>query len=211
MKRIAVLSVLLLLAAVPLIPAAQAQMPTLPQFSADMHVSHAGGRGESVDGKVYFGGKKIRMDMNSQGHEMEMINDLGAKTSYMIMPQQQMYMEFHAGAMGPMGRQRMPDLKPAYDFNNPCANQQGVTCKKLGTETINGRACDKWEFTESSGTQTAWIDQKLHFPIKTLSSDGSSMEMTNIKEGTQDASLFEVPAGYRKMDMPGMMGGPPRN
>ena len=150
------------------------------------------------------------MDMNAAGHQTEMINDLAAKTSYMIMPQQKMYMEFHAGAMGPMGRQRMPDLKPAYDPNNPCANEQGVTCKKVGTETLNGRVCDKWEFTSASGNHTAWLDQKLHFPIKTLSSDGGGMEMSNIKEGTQDASLFEVPAGYQKFD-PSMMGRPPRN
>jgi hypothetical protein len=31
------------------------------------------------------------------------------------------------------------------------------------------------------------------------------MEMTNIKEGPQDASLFEVPAGYQKVEMGGGM------
>ena len=209
MKRIAVVCLLLAVAALAT-PAAQAQMPTLPQFSADMHIN-AGGRGESTDGKIYFGGKKIRMDMNMRGQAAQMINDLTTQTTYMIMPQQQMYMEFHAGGMGPMGRQRMPDLRPAFDPNNPCANQEGVTCKKMGTETVNGRTCDKWEFTEAHGSHTAWIDQKLHFPIKTLSADGSSMEMTNIKEGPQDGSLFEIPAGYHKMDMPGMMGRPPGN
>ena len=56
-----------------------------------------------------------------------------------------------------------------------------------------------------------WIDQKLHFPIKSVSED-STWELTNIKEGEPDASLFEIPAGYHKMDMGGMMQGmqPPR-
>jgi hypothetical protein len=33
----------------------------------------------------------------------------------------------------------------------------------------------------------------------------SSGELRNIQEGPQPASLFEVPAGFTKMDMGGMM------
>jgi hypothetical protein len=33
----------------------------------------------------------------------------------------------------------------------------------------------------------------------------SGGELRNIQEGSQPASLFEVPAGYTKMDMGGMM------
>jgi hypothetical protein len=47
----------------------------------------------------------------------------------------------------------------------------------------------------------------LYFPIKVLSAEGATMELTNVKEGAQPASTFEVPAGYRKMDLGGMMGG----
>jgi hypothetical protein len=36
-------------------------------------------------------------------------------------------------------------------------------------------------------------------------SDGSTMELLNIKEGPQSPSLFEVPAGYQKFDMSNMM------
>jgi hypothetical protein len=195
---IALLVVVLALACAAL--PAQAQLATLPQFSADMTTKHGG---ESTQGKIYFGSNKIRMDMNAGGRDMQMITDILKKTSYMIMPQQRMYMEM--SATGPMAgaRGRTPDVKPV-DPNNPCANQPGVTCKKVGTETVNGRACDKWEFT-GDGKHTAWIDQKLHIPVKTVSSDGATMELTNIKEGAQPASLFEIPAGYQKMDMGGMM------
>ena len=42
--------------------------------------------------------------------------------------------------------------------------------------------------------------------------EDSTWELTNIKEGEPDASLFQIPAGYHKMDMGMMMQGmqPPR-
>ena len=40
------------------------------------------------------------------------------------------------------------------------------------------------------------------------------MTLTNIKEGQPDASLFQIPAGFHKMDMSGMLppgaAGPPK-
>ena len=199
---------ILVLLAVP----ALAQMPQ--PFSADMTTTSANGN-VNMKGKVFFSLPKFRMDMaeNAQrqqagpfGGKMSMIVDGDTKTAYMLMTEQQMYMEFPTDANNPM-TQRTPRWQ---DFKgDPCTfrNEQGATCKKMGTETINGRSCDKWEVTEKSGKkETLWIDQKLHFPIK--STDGQvTTEFTNIKEGAQDAALFKVPPGYRKFDMGSAMGG----
>jgi hypothetical protein len=85
-----------------------------------------------------------------------------------------------------------------------------MTCKNLGTETVNGRSCDKWLLTSKNGSSTTtWVDQKLHFPIKTQTSEGNSFQLINIKEGDQPASLFAPPSGYRKIDLGSMMGGRP--
>jgi hypothetical protein len=185
------------------VPATYAQMRGMPQFSADMVMTH---RGESMQGKIYFGGTKMRFDMSPRGHQSIMIMDMPKQTSYMLMPQEKMYMEFNAAMAGRgHGPMQRPDVKPV-DPSNPCASEPGVTCRKLGTEVVNGRTCDKWEFTREGRTQTVWVDQKLHFMVKTLGSDGSVTELKNIQEGTQPASLFEIPAGYRKFDMGGMMG-----
>lgn len=181
---------------------AYGQVPTVRPFSADMVTSH---RGESMQGKMYFGGNKMRMDMAARGHESIMIMDVAKKTTYMLMPQQRMYMEFNA-AMAERSGMRRPDIKPV-DPGNPCSVDAAMKCRKVGTEVVNGRPCDKWEFTSQSGyAQTVWIDQKLHFMIKTLGSDGTTTELRNIQEGPQAASLFEIPAGYQKFDMGSMMG-----
>ena len=183
---------------------AVAQVPNIPQFSADMTMKGKGA-GENMTGKMYWGGSKIRMDMDAHGQQVQMINDIPKQTSYMIMPQQHMYMEMNANMRrGP----KAPDVKPV-DPSNPCSNMADYTCEKQGTETVNGRSCDKWLFKKKDGSEqhTAWVDQKLHFPVRTVTSDGSQFDLTNIQEGKQDASLFEIPSGYQKMDMGGMMGG----
>jgi hypothetical protein len=189
-----------------LAPAAIAQMPK--PFSADMSVTPGSEKGEHMNGKVYFSGQKFRMDMSARGHDSVIISDATNKVSYMLMPQQMMYMEMKQDGM--MGR-RGPDMK-AYDASNPCASEEGVTCKKVGTESIDGRMCDKWEFTKDGKLKrTVWIDKSTHIPIKTVEANGTIMEFKNINEGSQAASLFEIPPGYQKMDMGGMMGGrPPR-
>ena len=201
-------STLLLLCAFAL-----AQMPV--QFSADMVMTPGKAGGMATNGKFFFGGTKMRMEMNGGGQQMIMITDLDRKVVDQLMPQQQMYMEHAMGQ--PMGGRgpAMPEIK-AYDPNNPCSNDPDVTCRKVGTEMMNGRMCDKWEFTAKPGThgstRTLWIDHSTRIPIKTAMPDGMTMEFKNIKEGAQSASLFQVPPGYQKMDLGNMMRGmrPPK-
>jgi len=45
-----------------------------------------------------------------------------------------------------------------------------------------------------------WLDPKLRFPVK-WQGKGDGGELRNIQEGSQPASLFEIPAGFTKMDM----------
>jgi hypothetical protein len=186
------------------VSAALAQMPQ--PFSADYSTTSANGNA-NMKGKFFFSPPKVRMDMADTGQrqggpfggKMSMIMDGDAKMAYMLMPEQQMYMEFPTDSNNPMA-QRQPKWQ---DFKgDPCTfnKDQGATCKKIGTETVNGRSCDKWEVTEKSGRkETLWIDQKLHFPVKMT--DGQiTTDFTNIKEGTQDPALFKVPPGYHKFD-----------
>jgi len=193
---------LVALAGVPLL----AQRP--PQFSADMQFSVPSSKVENT-GKIVFGGDKIRLEMNSQGRHMIMITDNAGKTAYMLMPEQHMYMDLSDMSNQMASHHNRPDWH-AYDAANPCASLTDTTCQKTGTETIEGRVCDKWQFTGKGKTdpeRTVWIDQKSHIPIKAVDTNGSTWRLTNIKEGTQSASLFEIPDDYQKFDMGNMMRG----
>jgi len=203
MKRrarvILTICVLLFLTILP----AWGQMPQ--PFSADYSTTPATGA-EKVVGKMYFSMPKMRMDANARGQSVATIIDSTAHVMYMIMPAQHMYMEIDMNQASPM-MARAPKAPTAFDPNHPCAPD--ATCKKVSVETVNGRACDKWVTTSKAGTSTAWIDQKLFFPIKTIGAGGETFELTNLKEGKPDASVFEVPAGYRKMELPAMGGSRP--
>jgi outer membrane lipoprotein-sorting protein len=187
---------LILLAAAPLL--AQAVSP----FSADMKFASA--KGVSGTGKLYFSGDKVRMEMSAQGHDSIIISDQSRKIADVLMPQQQMYMEMSTNMQG--GNRRGPDWR-AYDPANPCKDLPDTTCQKVGTEMVNGSLCTQWQFTgkSASSSRTVWIDQKTGIPIKTQTADGTTMEITNIKQGPQSPSLFEIPAGYKKFDMGNMM------
>jgi hypothetical protein len=166
----------------------------------------------NIKGKFFLSLPKMRVDITDTGQQrqagpfggkMTMLMDAEAKMAYMLMPEQQMYMEFPMNQDHPM-LQRMPkwqDLK-----GDPCAGREDVSCKKVGTETVNGRSCDKWEATKKDGQKDIfWIDQKLRFPIKSQTGNVTT-EFTNIKEGAPDPALFKVPAGYHKFDA-GAFGG----
>ena len=186
--------------------AAKAQMPQ--PFSADFTASSASHAGD-VTGKMFLSLPNMRMNMSSRGMDMSMIMDGAKQTTYMLMHQQHMYMELKPGQLNPMAR-NLPQVESSFDPHNPCASSQhsDATCKDLGEATWDGRTCEKWLMTQKNGhSTTMWVDQKLHFPIRSENSDGSIFAFSNIKEGTQPASLFVVPPDYRQMDVGGMMGG----
>ena len=179
---------------------AHAQAPG--PFKADLQMS--GGRTPgNMQAKIFFSSGKVRMEMAMGGQNQVMISDTAKSVLYMVMPADKMYMEMNAHAPGPMRTPKVDSVDPA----NPCSNTVITSCKKLGTETVNGYATEKWEFKQASETVTAWVSTKLRFPIKSVTSDGLTVEFRNIVEGEQPATLFTVPAGFEKMDMGGMMRG----
>lgn len=186
------------------------QAPTPTPFSADTQMTSERAGGREMAGKIYVGEGRMRWEsqggMGPRGGTGVMIINFATGIADMIMPEQKVYMEF--GADQPGRRGPVASLKDPFDPNNPCANQPDTTCKKIGVETVNGRTCDHWEVTHQGDVANMWIDQKIHFPIKTVTKD-SKITLTNIKEGEPDPSLFQIPAGYLKMDMGAMMGGRP--
>jgi hypothetical protein len=211
--RIGLLGCLVLI----LLVEAEAQVPPqVSPFSADMSysgIAHGSRPARDFDGKLYFAQGHIRMDIQGggpagPGGQNIIITNFKDQVTDILLPAQHVYMEHKMGE-GPAARRGglMPSIRPFRDPSNPCAEQEGWTCKNLGTEQVNGRDCDHWQITDKNGkVNNTWVDQKLYFPIKNVSEDGT-WELTNIQEGEPAASLFQIPAGYTKMDMGNMMGG----
>lgn len=172
-------------------------------FSADLVMKH---EKMSRTGKTYVDGKKSRIEM-SAGPMQSIVIVRGDKgVTWMLNPAQKQYMESRSGS---------------NDWNDPNWQkqlEQQATKKHLGKVNIAGYACDKFLYTfknKEMGTSTICVAQKLGYPIRVESKSqygGMTMELKNIKEGRQAASLFEIPKGYKKTDMPGVppMGGKPK-
>ena len=212
---------LLAVATAILLSFAAAQVPQFSPFSADLHMTSTGGTmgPQETTGKMFVGSGHMRLNMSLsslKGQEAAMITDFTTKTVDVLIIEPKVYMEHTAGATThrAMGSNPTEELKP-FDPANPCAHQPDITCKKIGEEPVSGRACEHWEITDKNGKVfNVWVDEKLDFPIKMVSPDATIL-LTNIKEGEPDPSLFQIPADFHKMEMPGMMpqgtGTPPQN
>ena len=89
-----------------------------------------------------------------------LITNLATQTTDMLMPQQHMYMEFNADQAAMAHRPGMaPSIKPFRDPSNPCAYDEGSTCKNLGVEQVNGRSCDHWQVTDKNGKVSQRLDR----------------------------------------------------
>jgi hypothetical protein len=180
------------------------------EFSAEM--VNTGKQQNQVQSKLYFAKDKVRIEPSAdsnRGMGGAFIVNLATQTSMVLMEQQRLYMEMPIQLAN---RRNAWNFFRSADVENACADwlqlpqNKGGTCHKVGRDTVNGRDTVKYEGTNANGQHgTVWVDPKLRFPVKWQSDDGSSEELRNIHEGTQPASLFEVPAGYTKMDMGGMM------
>lgn len=159
------------------------------------------GKGVSSTGKLYVSDDKVRMETTAMGHPSTIIADHTKKLAWILMPQQKMYME-----MSTVSAQSKGQSFHMYNPANPCAGIPDTTCQKIGTEMVNGQLCDKWQFvSKGKGPNlTTWISKTNNIPIKSVTADGSTMELTNIQTGPQSPTLFQVPAGYQKFGMGNM-------
>jgi hypothetical protein len=181
------------------------------EFSAEMVDTQK--EGKPTTAKLYFAKAKLRIESqtaSAHGGGVIIMN-YATQTGIVLMAQRQMYMEMPAQtqnkAMGTAAA-----FFQTGDVENACGDwqkmgHQGSSCHKVGSDSVNGRSTVKYETTDASGEVSHfWLDPKLRFPVK-WEGKNSGGELHNIQEGSQPASLFEIPAGYTKFEMPAGMGG----
>jgi outer membrane lipoprotein-sorting protein len=150
-----------------------------------------------MQSKVSMKGNLFRIDTSMQGEESMIIRN--AEGTFTVMPSEGMEM-------------RLPQLRPgqgpvqgAEDYTTYLQDQNA---QKTGTETVDGKACDVYRFTDpqTGAATTVWVWQEKQFPIK-LDSQGIITEISNIQIGAAiPDSAFELPDGVQVMDMGAMMG-----
>lgn len=174
-------------------------------WKGTLDVQGAGGKGKDQQGKIFAQGGKIRFEMNAQGHEMIVITDIKGKSAAMLMPAQKIAMEM------PVGKADKDMVTCSTDDIEGCLKTKGF--KKTGSDTVDGHPCAVYEADQDhngvKSHQKLWrpTDMKEVFMIKSVSHVESRDITTTIKDIKFDklaASLFTVPADYKKMQMPDM-------
>jgi len=99
------------------------------------------------------------------------------------------------------------DKKRGVPLRQIFPNGARIDANLTGVEAINGRQAERWEIvmTPKNGqTQTGiqWHDTELDVTIRESLPNGSIRELVNINVSEPDASLFEIPAGFNKLEVP---------
>lgn len=164
---------------------------TPPQLSADLTMYQ---KNKVFDeGKLHVGKSASRMDFTKKMKQTHIYRfdadkiEAWMHNGNMIM---EMKMQYNA----------LVDYKPE-GFSETCS----------GEETIDGHPCQKCvmtgKFMGQNVKTTIWKAKDLNgMVIKSSDEKGSGMSIKNIARGPQSDTLFQAPAGYHRMTMPGGMG-----
>jgi hypothetical protein len=183
------------------------------EFSADVVNQKSDNNVEMK--KVYATKDKVRFEMQGANPAMgpsAIIFDDAKHTYVVIMSERHMYMDAPVAMVRPIMAHfwRVDDVNDACPEWKKTAEDAGTyknwgSCTKIGSDTLNGRSTVKYEGVSNKGEKShIWVDSKLHCVVK-MEEGTNGIELRNIHEGSQPSSLFEVPAGYTKFDLGGMM------
>jgi uncharacterized protein DUF4412 len=178
--------------------AAQLSRPQV-EYSADSVIQT---EDNTIEQHVFVTPTKERREMlTGSGDGAIQIFRHDTKVMWQLMPSENMYMEHQ------MGKNKGNDPSQ-WDFEETV----------MGEETLNGMKVTKYKTiaTSTDGKKYGGFSwrTKEGISIKSdlLYKEGNEKkrmmtELKNVKIGKQDPKLFEIPEGFTKFDMAGMMGG----
>lgn len=179
--------------------------------------------GKQMNLEYTIKGKKFRSDMDHDGNQMSTIMDMGSKKMITLMHKQKMYMTHSIAST--LNEASKHTVKGKFHKTTGSKSILGYSCDHWVYEGEAGKS-DIWlasglgTFTGfASGNQGSqsgfdWLkgikDKGLFaMEVDSTGKNGKTMTMvaTKLEKKSISESLFEVPAGYKKM--PGMedMGG----
>lgn len=158
------------------------------EFTAKMVLTDGG---KAMPGKIYVKGDKMRQEFTDEHGQSVTIVRKDKKLVWVVMPQDRVYAEIPLKKEMPGQFLQFPD--------------KTLKKQKVGTETVNGYATDRFQVVVSGGSsgpvvQNFWMCDQLGMPVKMECKEKSlSVEYKDIKEGRVEDKLFEPPPGFKKI------------
>lgn len=161
----------------------------------------------AMKARVYYAPGKERREIVSDNGKMTMIVRQDKKLMWMLMPDDKAYRE-------------MP-LQQGPANSGDLSGYKILESSRVGEETVNGVATTKNKIIMQApdGSKMGgfhWLTREnIAVKMDMIAVDQGSktrlkMELNDLKVGRNDPAVFEIPAGYSKMDMPNlgsMLGG----
>ena len=187
------------------VPAGATQL-SLPQveYSAD---SVTQTEDMTLERHVFYTPTKERTELQGQGAPTEagqapiQILRRDSKVMWQLMPSEKMYMEMKLDRADPKDMSR-------WDFEESIVGQEVLNGMKVTKYKTIATSTDGKKYGGFSWRTKDGISIKSDLLYKEGNEKKRMMtELKNVKIGKQDPKLFEVPEGFTKFDMAGMMGG----
>jgi hypothetical protein len=190
-----------LLLALPVAAAAQSQPTLFPTRDVAVTYRTSGGpQGgpQEVQMSWLVAQRLMRVDLPAGGAPGPMsggwmLLDQRNNRAQVVIEQQRMVMNVDGHAV------------PGGQGFNPSPNARFT---REGNERIAGTACTVWRVEDGANRARACLtDDGVLLRAQNDSQPGQTLEATRIAYGAQDASRFQVPAGYQALDAARMMQG----
>jgi hypothetical protein len=162
------------------------------EFSATLVRTFPRGPAGKRTARLFVGSTGMRLE-DPQG--LTYIYDARAGRTWILFPGRKQFVE--TKGPGPLA-----DLLPKPG-GNPCAGiaDRNVTCRKTGSERVNGRLADRWELQFRVGDKKLvafrWVDRQLGVPVRVVTYEGAKVDLTDVRVARQPGSLFRIPPDYR--------------
>jgi hypothetical protein len=164
--------------------------------------------GDTLEYFYAFEGEKTRLDYDNP-HPVAMIYRGDRQLVWMLYPEFSQYQELVSEEVPdpeepPVDYPDFP-VEPPESPNPPIEVPEGE-CRQVGSDTIAGRSADKTlcliEYQDYRFEYWQWTDRKTGFPLR-MAYPGETdviLDTTLFDTGDVPDSLFEVPAGYVRVE-----------
>ncbi|MDR3612717.1 MAG: DUF4412 domain-containing protein [Candidatus Obscuribacterales bacterium] len=141
----------------------------------------------SCDGKGH-----VRSEVDAGGQKSISMMDYPGNTITSLIVAQKMMIKM------PMPKQedQITDAESAKKAN----------AKDLGAKVMNGHPCHGYELKKGDTVSQTWIGDDIHYLVHSEITSPKIKSVTDLKSYSAkapEASLFDIPPGYKEMKMPG--------
>lgn len=159
--------------------------------TADVTTDASAAIGSKLSGKLYLSNGRLRIDWGGFAE----VFDLTKRTGWRVLASFRTYQD--------LVDKDLSTYAPEMTNGSLCPySQVPSACKLIGKEEVNGRVANKWDLWNPRGFHVYfWTDDKLPITIRCDIGE-TRYEVKNLRKATLSNALFELPAGYQRVDRP---------